>query len=102
MDVGMMMIFSSYGWEKGSDALMWEEELRLAEIAADSGFDCLWSAEHHFNDYSFVPDNLQLMTTLRPNTRTLTWARRRSSCPGTTPCGWRRTPPSWTCSAAGG
>ena len=62
MDVGMMMIFSSYGWEEGSDAQMWEEELRLAEIAADSGFDCLWSAEHHFNDYSFVPDNLQLMT----------------------------------------
>ena len=62
MDVGMMMIFSSYGWEEGSDGEMWEEELRLAEIAADSGFDCLWSAEHHFNDYSFVPDNLQLMT----------------------------------------
>ena len=58
----MMMIFSSYGWEEGSDGQMWEEELRLAEIAADSGFDCLWSAEHHFNDYSFVPDNLQLMT----------------------------------------
>ena len=62
MDVGMMMIFSSYGWENGSDGQMWEEELRLAEMAADSGFDCLWSAEHHFNDYSFVPDNLQLMT----------------------------------------
>ncbi len=64
MDVGMMMIYSSYGWEEGSDGQMWEEELRLAEIAADSGFDCLWSAEHHFNDYSFVPDNLQLMTHL--------------------------------------
>ena len=62
MDVGMMMIFSSYGWEEGSDGQMWDEELRLAEIAADSGFDCLWSAEHHFNDYSFVPDNLHLMT----------------------------------------
>ena len=63
MDVGMMMVFSSYGWEEGSDGQMWEEELRLAEIAADSrGFDSLWSAEHHFNDYSFVPDNLQLMT----------------------------------------
>ena len=37
MDVGMMMIFSSYGWEDGSDGQMWEEELRLAEIAADSG-----------------------------------------------------------------
>ena len=57
MDVGMMMIFSSYGWEDGSDALAWEEELRLAEIAADEGFDSVWSAEHHFNDYSFVPDN---------------------------------------------
>ncbi len=62
MDIGMMMVFSSYGWEEGSDGQMWEEELRLAEIAADSGFDTLWSAEHHFNDYSFVPDNLQLMT----------------------------------------
>ena len=37
---------------------------RLAEIAADSGFDCLWSTEHHFNDYSFVPDNIHLMTHL--------------------------------------
>src|SRR4029434_3765901 len=39
-------------------------DLRLARLAADLGFDCLWSAEHHFNDYSFVPDNLQLMTYL--------------------------------------
>ena len=75
MDVGMMMIFSSYGWEEGSDGQMWEEELLLGEIAADLGFDCLWSAEHHFNDYSFVPDNLQVMTHLEPilktgNTRT--------------------------------
>ena len=23
MDVGMMMIFSSYGWEDGSDGQMW-------------------------------------------------------------------------------
>jgi alkanesulfonate monooxygenase SsuD/methylene tetrahydromethanopterin reductase-like flavin-dependent oxidoreductase (luciferase family) len=64
MDVGMMMIFASYGWEDCPDAQVWQEELRLARIAADSGFDCLWSAEHHFNDYSFVPDNLQLMTHL--------------------------------------
>ena len=64
MDVGMMMIFSSYGWEEGSDGQMWEEELRLGEVAADLGFDCLWSAEHHFNDYSFVPDNIHVMTHL--------------------------------------
>ena len=40
--------------------------MRLARIAADSGFDCLWSVEDHFNDYSFVPDNIQLMTYLAP------------------------------------
>src|ERR671911_657539 len=64
MDVGMMMVFASYGWDNCSDQRVWGEEIRLARIAADSGFDCLWSAEHHFNDYSFVPDNLALMTHL--------------------------------------
>src|SRR3546814_2055486 len=64
MDVGMMMICTNYGWENCPDGRVWEEDIRLARIAADSGFDCLWSAEHHFNDYSFVPDNIQLMTYL--------------------------------------
>src|SRR6266850_5542692 len=64
VDVGMMMAFTSYGWENCPDARAWDEEIRLARLAADLGFDCLWSAEHHFNDYSFVPDNLQLMTYL--------------------------------------
>ncbi|MGE0419090.1 MAG: LLM class flavin-dependent oxidoreductase [Acetobacteraceae bacterium] len=64
MDVGMMMVFASYGWENCSDKRVWDEEIRLARLAADSGFDCLWSAEHHFADYSFVPDNIQLMSYL--------------------------------------
>jgi alkanesulfonate monooxygenase SsuD/methylene tetrahydromethanopterin reductase-like flavin-dependent oxidoreductase (luciferase family) len=64
MDVGMMMIFAAYGWEAISDDQVWDEELRLARQAADLGFDVLWSAEHHFFDYSFCPDNLQLMTYL--------------------------------------
>ena len=64
MDVGMMMVFASYGWEACPDGRVWDEEFRLARLAADLGFDCLWSAEHHFNDYSFVPDNIQLMTHL--------------------------------------
>ena len=64
MDVGMMMLFASYGWDNIKDHEVWEEELKLARLAADSGFDVLWSAEHHFFDYSFCPDNLQLMTYL--------------------------------------
>ena len=61
MDVGMMMVFASYGWDNCPDDRVWNEEIKLARLAADLGFDCLWSAEHHFNDYSFVPDNLALM-----------------------------------------
>jgi alkanesulfonate monooxygenase SsuD/methylene tetrahydromethanopterin reductase-like flavin-dependent oxidoreductase (luciferase family) len=64
MDVGMMMVFASYGWSGMRDDQVWDEEIRLARLAADLGFDSLWSAEHHFFDYSFCPDNLQLMTYL--------------------------------------
>src|SRR5207244_2568936 len=64
MDVGVQMVFASYGWSNVSDEEVWDEELRLARLAADLGFDVLWSVEHHFNDYSFCPDNLQLMAYL--------------------------------------
>ena len=64
MDVGLMMIFSSYGWDEVSDDQVWEEDVKLALQAPALGFNALWSAEHHFFDYSFCPDNLQLMTYL--------------------------------------
>jgi alkanesulfonate monooxygenase SsuD/methylene tetrahydromethanopterin reductase-like flavin-dependent oxidoreductase (luciferase family) len=64
MDVGLQMVFASYGWTGVSDAQVWDEEIRLARLAADAGFDALWAVEHHFNDYSFCPDNLQLMAYL--------------------------------------
>ena len=97
MDVGMMMVFASYGWDDCPDDRVWDEEIRLARLAADFGFDCLWSAEHHFNDYSFVPDNLHLMAYLTASCPDIDWARRRSSCPGTIRCGWPRTPPCSIC-----
>ena len=64
MDVGLQMVFASYGWTDVTDEQVWDEEIKLARIAADSGFDALWAVEHHFNDYSFCPDNLQLMAYL--------------------------------------
>ena len=64
MEVGLQMVFCSYGWDNVSDEQVWDEEIRLARLAADLGFDVLWSVEHHFNDYSFCPDNLQLMSYL--------------------------------------
>src|SRR5262250_2152113 len=47
-----------------SDDQAWHEEIRLARLAEELGFDVLWAVEHHFNDYSFCPDNLQLMAYL--------------------------------------
>jgi alkanesulfonate monooxygenase SsuD/methylene tetrahydromethanopterin reductase-like flavin-dependent oxidoreductase (luciferase family) len=65
MDVGIQMVFASYGWDDGiTDAQVWDEEIRLARLADELGFDVLWSVEHHFYDYSFCPDNLQLMSYL--------------------------------------
>lgn len=69
MDAGIQMIFSSYGWDNISDAQVWDEELSLARLGDELGFDVLWSVEHHFYDYSFCPDNLQLMSYLAGVTR---------------------------------
>ncbi len=64
MDVGIQMIFASYGWTEISDRQVWDEEIRLARLADELGFNCLWAVEHHFADYSFCPDNLQVMAHL--------------------------------------
>lgn len=64
MDVGIQMIFATYGWTGMADDQAWDEEIRLARLADELGFSCLWAVEHHFNDYSFVPDNLQLLAYL--------------------------------------
>jgi alkanesulfonate monooxygenase SsuD/methylene tetrahydromethanopterin reductase-like flavin-dependent oxidoreductase (luciferase family) len=64
MDVGIQMVLATYGWQGMSDDQAWDEEIRLARLADELGFDALWAVEHHFNDYSFCPDNLQLMAYL--------------------------------------
>jgi len=64
MDVGIQMVLATYGWQGMSDDRAWDEEIRLARLADELGFDALWAVEHHFNDYSFCPDNLQLMAYL--------------------------------------
>src|SRR5690349_775183 len=65
MDVGMQLGFFKYGWPEGyRDAQVWDEEIKLARLADKLGFDAVWSVEHHFGDYSFCPDNLQVMAYL--------------------------------------
>ena len=80
MDFGMMMVFASYGWDACPDDQVWDEEIRLARLAADSGFDVLWSAEHHFNDYGLcpVPPVLAAFVAARTSTLRLGMHRRRA------------------------
>ncbi len=64
MDVGVLQVFSSYGWDDMPDGQVYDEEMRLALLAEDLGFDVLWPVEHHFFDYAFCPDNMQLLSYL--------------------------------------
>ena len=45
MDVGLMMIFASYGWEGMADRQVCDEDIRLVRQAPSPGFDVLCSAE---------------------------------------------------------
>ncbi len=63
MDVGLQLILTSGGWDQTpSDGQVYAEELALGRQAEELGFDAIWPTEHHFFDYSFCPDNLQLLS----------------------------------------
>jgi alkanesulfonate monooxygenase SsuD/methylene tetrahydromethanopterin reductase-like flavin-dependent oxidoreductase (luciferase family) len=52
-----------------SDAEVYVNEVRLAEMAEPLGFDSVWSVEHHFDDYTMCPDVLQFLTYMAGRTR---------------------------------
>ncbi len=67
MDVGVLLVFQNWH-ENLSDAEMFRQETELGVLAEEYGFDSVWAAEHHFDDYSMCPDNLQLMSYLAAKT----------------------------------
>lgn len=68
MKTGYMMLFQNA--HKGlSDAEMVRKEMHLAEITEECGFDIIWSAEHHFDHYCILPDNLQTLAYLAGRTK---------------------------------
>ncbi|MCZ6663941.1 MAG: LLM class flavin-dependent oxidoreductase [Gammaproteobacteria bacterium] len=68
MEVGMIQVIQSWGFEGMSDAQVYEEELKLAINAEELGFDHIWVVEHHFTDYSFCPDNFVYLAYLAAQT----------------------------------
>src|SRR3954447_7457136 len=70
MDVGVQMIFQSYGYpDDVSDGQVYDEEIELGVLADELGFDALWPVEHHFEDYSFCPDNTLFLAHMASRTR---------------------------------
>src|SRR5581483_9731677 len=45
-----------------SDREIFNEELNIARIADDCGFDSVWTIEHHFTPYTMVTNPLQYLT----------------------------------------
>jgi alkanesulfonate monooxygenase SsuD/methylene tetrahydromethanopterin reductase-like flavin-dependent oxidoreductase (luciferase family) len=67
MRTGYMLLFQN-AHQGMSDAEMVRHEMRIAEQAEPLGFDTIWSAEHHFDAYSMLPDNFQVLTYLAGRT----------------------------------
>ena len=68
MRVGVQMIFQSWGYGDITDGQVVQEEVDLAVLADELGFAALWPVEHHFDDYSFCPDNTVLLANLAART----------------------------------
>ncbi|WP_279099718.1 LLM class flavin-dependent oxidoreductase [Gordonia bronchialis] len=67
MDVGVLLVFQNYH-ENISDEQVFTHDLELGVLAEKSGFDSVWSAEHHFDDYSMCPDNFAILSYLAGRT----------------------------------
>src|ERR671915_2073683 len=68
MHVGYGPLFQNPG-NALSDAEVYRQELRLAEMAEPLGFDSVWSVEHHFTDYTMCPDVLQFLSYMAAKTQ---------------------------------
>lgn len=67
MQFGVQMVFQNYNREV-SDAQVYEEDINLGLLAEELGFDALWPVEHHFENYSFCPDNTQFLSYMAART----------------------------------
>jgi alkanesulfonate monooxygenase SsuD/methylene tetrahydromethanopterin reductase-like flavin-dependent oxidoreductase (luciferase family) len=52
-----------------SDREIFKEEINIARLADESGFDSVWTIEHHFTPYTMVTNPLQYLTYIAGITR---------------------------------
>src|SRR5438094_7789991 len=61
MQVGMATVFQN-PFDARSDREVYQNELRLADLAEPLGFESIWGVEHHVTDCTMCPDVLQFLT----------------------------------------
>jgi alkanesulfonate monooxygenase SsuD/methylene tetrahydromethanopterin reductase-like flavin-dependent oxidoreductase (luciferase family) len=64
---GLSFFFMGAG-KSGTDSDVYREELALAALAEPLGFDSVWATEHHFTDYSMIPNPLQFLAYMAGST----------------------------------
>jgi alkanesulfonate monooxygenase SsuD/methylene tetrahydromethanopterin reductase-like flavin-dependent oxidoreductase (luciferase family) len=63
MHVGMAAIFQNPDREAGhSDYSVYQKDMKLALMAESQGFDSVWGIEHHFTDYTMMPDVVDFLS----------------------------------------
>jgi alkanesulfonate monooxygenase SsuD/methylene tetrahydromethanopterin reductase-like flavin-dependent oxidoreductase (luciferase family) len=68
MHVGLGLSFQNLG-RLLTDAEIYRHELALASRAEESGFDSVWTPEHHFTDYMMTPNVPQFLSWVAGRTR---------------------------------
>ena len=69
MQLGIVQIAQSFGYDKISDKQVYDEELNSAILADELGYDVVSMVEHHFEDYAFCPDNFVYLAHLAAKTK---------------------------------
>ena len=68
MHVGMTTFFQNIG-RPISDYQVYRHEISMADLAEPMGFDSIWGAEHHFDDYTMCPNVAQFLTYMAARTK---------------------------------
>jgi alkanesulfonate monooxygenase SsuD/methylene tetrahydromethanopterin reductase-like flavin-dependent oxidoreductase (luciferase family) len=61
MHVGSSIFFQNRRQSR-TDLEVYQNELRLADLAEPLGFESIWGVEHHFTEYTMCPDVLQFLS----------------------------------------
>src|SRR5437763_10331596 len=67
MHVGMTTFFQNIG-RAIPDREVYRHEISMADLAEPLGFDSIWGAEHHFDDYTMCPNVAQFLAYMAART----------------------------------